>query len=979
MARTELRRGGLAKLFHGATNSYLTVDPGGVRLAGDGGPTCINFTDLQGLARQEAGLFWARITLTSNTETFSLGGFPKAETGEFIGAVNALYRLTGEKLLKSATAPLAEVAHDIDRLLAGDHYVRSSQRRGLAKRTKEVMGLADHPLWNEFASPQQRSLLTKVKRFSENSEEQVERANERFVAKELERHKQFFDTIETKPLTAAQRRACVVCEDNNLVLAGAGTGKTSTMMGRAGYLLVSGQAEPDQLLMLAFARKAAGEMQERQDDRLGSLLNGSSPKIKTFHALGLEIIGSAEGARPSVTPLAEDARAFAKYVSDEVDRQCLKEAYRRLLVTYLGTAQFPYRSAFDFANMAEYQEYVRTNELRTLQGELVKSFEEVVVANFLTIHGIEYVYERNYEVATWSPDYRQYKPDFYLPRYHIYIEHFALDEHGNAPAKPGWERYKEGVEWKRHTHAEHHTVLVETYSFMQRLGTMESALIEKLTEAGVQLDRRRDEEILEQLRKTSTVSLFAEMLGGFLTLFKQSGISVDELQARVSSHPDRGRLTLLIRLFTPVLDAYEAHLQERGEIDFNDMINRATAHVRASAYRSPLTHIMVDEFQDISGPRAELVNALRGQRDDAVVFTVGDDWQAIYRFAGSDIGYTRDFEHHFGATATTALDMTFRFNDQLGKVSSAFVLKNPSQMRKNIQSLSSTPEPSVSLVRILRRERGLELALTAIERRVADSTPDGSASVLVLGRYHFELDDLRKEPAIRDLVKDSPHLKTQFSTVHAAKGKEADYVIVVGLGEGKYGFPCEVPNDEILELLLPPEEAFPHAEERRLFYVALTRARHRVYLAYNPLSASSFIHELLDAPAMFPITTDEFDGEDGVHPMFPRVRCPACKSGFLVPRESQYGSFFGCSHFPHCDYRSHPCPQCRGMMETRGESKVCITCGGVIPICPKCGGDMVERTGPYGTFWGCRNYRGKPHNGGQIGDDGYTCTGTRKM
>ena len=973
MATTSLKRGGIARLFHGASNSQLKLDKDGIRVGGDGQPTSILLTDMQQLAREESGLLWARIVLTAGRRSYSLGGFPKAETGDFVAAVNARFRMMAERSLKTATAPLANLVTAIDQMLAEDHYVRASQRRALVSRAKPALETTDHAFWNEFASQKQRALAKRVKQFAGHSKEMVGQANQRFVANELKRYAKFFDTIESRPLTDAQRRACVVCEDNNLVLAGAGTGKTSTMIGRAGYLLASSQAEPQHLLMLAFARKAAGEMQERQDVRLSDLLSGPGPKIKTFHALGLEIIGVAEGSRPSVTPMAEDSQAFSKFVSDEIDRQCQDKRYRRRLVMYLGTAQFPYRSMFDFSSMYEYREYVRTNELRTLQGELVKSFEEMIIANFLTIHAIAYTYEADYEIRTDGPNYRQYKPDFYLPAYGIYIEHFALDEHENPPAFMDRIRYKEGVEWKRREHEKNQTVLIETYSYLQRDGRLEKVLEENLVAAGVSLARRRDEEILEQLRESSTVSLFAEMLGEFLTLFKQSGITTKDLEGKISGHRDRARLALFLQLFTPVLKAYEAHLRERREIDFNDMINRAISHVRSSAYRSPFTHIMVDEFQDISGPRAGLVNALRQQRDDAVVFTVGDDWQAIYRFAGSDIRYTRDFQKHFGTTATTALDTTFRFNDQLGRVSSTFVLRNPSQMSKTISSLAMTDGPSVSLIRVLRRERGLELALDAIERRVTASERPEKASVLILGRYHFELDDLRAEPGMRQRLKASRLLKAEFSTVHAAKGKEADYVIVVGLAEGRYGFPCEVPSEEILELLLPDAEAFPHAEERRLFYVALTRARHRVYLAYNPLAASTFIHELLDDPASYPVTVDEFDGEDGVHPMFPRVHCPTCQSGYLVPRESQFGAFFGCSHYPRCETVSHPCPQCRGIMEMRGQSKVCVNCGGVIPICPKCGGDLVERTGPYGRFWGCSNYRGKP------GESGYTCTYIMRM
>jgi len=973
MKAKSLRRGGIARLFHGAANSVLTLEAECLRLDGDGAPSVIALRDLVRLASKENGVFWAGVVFTTSRDARRFGGFPKDQTAAFVDDVNAQLQPHFERTLNHACAPLVDaVAGTVD-LLSEKRYVRASQRKAVVTHTKSALEVTNHALWPDFATDQQRELAQSAQRFVEGSAKLVEHANERFVEAELNRYATFFDSVESQPLTISQRRACVISEDNNLVLAGAGTGKTSTIIGRAGYLLASARVQPSELLMLAYGRKAAGEMQERQDTRLAPWLDGGSPKIKTFHALGLEIIGNVEGKRPDVSPMAEDSRAYARFITEQVDALCVQREYRRELIRYLGSEQYPYRSPFDFASMHEYMEYVRTNELRTLMGELVKSYEETVVANFLTMFGVDYEYEAPYEVETAGPDYRQYKPDFYLPSYGIYIEHFALDENGRPPRHFDQTGYLDGIAWKRDLHEKHGTTLIETYSHLQRSGVLEKALEEKLIEAGVTLDRRRDEEIFEELRRSSSVTDFAEMLGQFLTLFKQSGLSLKSIQKTIAHHRDCARLTLLLELFVPVIEAYEAHLSERRQIDFNDMIHRAIGHVQSGAYSSPFTHIMVDEFQDISAPRADLVKALRAQRDDAIVFTVGDDWQAIYRFAGSDIGYTRYFEKHFGATVTTALDTTFRFNDSIEKVSSAFILRNPAQMRKTITSLVASEEPAVSLIRVLLKEQGLMAALSAIERRVASAETRDRATVLVLGRYNFEVSDWRAPGFKRTLADDRPSIAVEFATVHSAKGKEADYVIVVGLAEGKYGFPCEVPTDKIFELLLPEAEEFTHAEERRLFYVALTRARHRVYLAYNPMASSAFIPELLDDPRSCPVTTDEFGESDGVCAEFPRVRCPNCESGYLVPRVGPYGAFFGCSHFPRCSHIDKPCPLCGGMMQKQGRQKVCTNCGGVVPICPECGGSMVERSGPNSRFWGCSNYRGKP------GESAFTCTHTEKI
>jgi DNA helicase-4 len=862
-------------------------------------------------------------------------------------------------MLEPVLDGLITVSAKIDGFLAKHSYARESHRQSLVTAAKEAVDRTRTPYWLFFASPDHKKTLATLSRFIADSTSMVEQANSVFIESEVGAFGELFDTVESKPLTSAQRRSCVVNEDNNLVLAGAGTGKTSTMIGRAGYLLASQRARPEELLMLAFAKKAAEEMQGRQDNRLERWLKDGAPTIKTFHALGLEIIGAVESHRPDLTPMAEDDHRFAKFINDQIDEHCDDPEYQAMVVRYCGSERFPYRNPFDFNSMTEYHEYVRTNELRTLKGEVVKSFEEVAIANFLSANSVNYEYENPYEIHTAGPDFRQYKPDFFLPDHGVYIEHFALNRDGQPPSHFDQQKYLAGITWKRGLHQEYGTRLVETYSYLKREGLLESYLAECLQKAGVELHRKPNEELLDELRRSSEIAEFAMLLADFLKLFKQSDHDVDALRSVAAKHIDSPRMLLLLDLFAPIREAYEANLSQHKQIDFADMIRRATEHVQSGSFRSPYTNILVDEFQDISGARARLVLSLVRQHPESVLFVVGDDWQSIYRFTGSDIAYTRGFGSHFGPTATIPLDLTFRFNDQIGEVASRFILKNPAQIVKSITSSNKTPQPAVSLIRVVTVEAGLNLALDAIDNRSKCGCTPVKTTVMVLGRYNFVVEKWRKQSERRRIRTMHPDLDVEFMTVHAAKGKEADYVVVLGLGRGKYGFPSEKPTDSVLEFLLPDQESFPLAEERRLFYVALTRARHRVYLAYDPREASSFVLELLSEEERYPVCIDEFDNSPLVCGGIPHVPCPSCGSGALILKNGPYDPFVGCNHFPYCRYTEKPCPQCGHLMRRINSVRECTNpaCNAVVPICQKCGGSMVERNGPYGRFWGCINYR----------------------
>lgn len=244
---------------------------------------------------------------------------------------------------------------------------------------------------------------------------------------------------------------------------------------------------------------------------------------------------------------------------------------------------------------------------------------------------------------------------------------------------------------------------------------------------------------------------------------------------------------------------------------------------------------MVDEYQDISPPRLALLEALCQQHSSSGnLFAVGDDWQSIYQFAGSDVDLTTGFKQRFPASTVTHLDTTYRFNNRLAEVANAFVQANPQQIPKSLNSLKTQKSNAVALLPQSRIEKVIE----QLNRK--GTAKNEVKSLLILGRNHYHKPEL-----LTAWQKQYRQLDIQFMTCHASKGKEADFVIIVNVDEGQ--FPAKAKTMHLDDVLTLSDETFPDAEERRLFYVAMTRAREKVWIAYNA-GGSSFVKELLEGP-----------------------------------------------------------------------------------------------------------------------------------
>ena len=321
----------------------------------------------------------------------------------------------------------------------------------------------------------------------------------------------------------------------------------------------------------------------------------------------------------------------------------------------------------------------------------------------------------------------------------------------------------------------------------------------------------------------------APRLERWLSLMRMHGGAQAAMIADVPE-PLRDNFTKRVRLMAPLLKAWKSALKAEGAVDFSGLIHQAIAVLEKGRFISPWKHILVDEFQDISPQRAALLSALRQQNKRTSLFAVGDDWQAIYRFSGAEMSLTTAFHHYFGEGDRCVLDTTYRFNDRIGDIANRFVQQNPHQLRKPLNSLSKGNKKSITLL----PQEQLEALLDKLS---GYAKPD--ERVLLLARYHH----LR--PAMLDKAKTRwPKLRIDFMTIHASKGQQADFVIVLGLHEGRDGFPAQARESIMEEGLLPQPEDFPHAEERRLAYVAITRARQQVWLMFDKERPSVFVEHL---------------------------------------------------------------------------------------------------------------------------------------
>ena len=538
-------------------------------------------------AELKAGWRWGRVRVRHASGEAAVSGLTRADAEALAAALEAARAGWWRREFGARSEALRSVHGRLAQLEDPPGYVGRNLCRDLEGGAREVAGHFPGQWPDTLPDAPETGMLAAVRGFLNSPDALRARANETYAVSELNRSRAFFDRVEARPLTDEQRRAVVVDEDRNLVVAAAGSGKTSVIVAKAGWLVLRGFRRPSELLLLAFARDARDELAERIRRRLGDEA-ASGATVRTFHSLGMSIIGRAEGRRPSLARAAEDNRALIDLLKEILaGLLAAGEVSDALLRWFMG--QFaPYRSHQEFRNWGEYWDYLRRYDVRSLKGEKVKSMEECEIANFLYLNSVPYEYEAPYEHDTATREKRQYRPDFHLPEAGIYIEHFGLDAEGRTAPFVDEKKYRQDMEWKRRLHEEKGTVLIETYSWERAAGALTGNLREKLAAHSVTLSPLPPVEVFGVLQRQGRIDPFMRLLATFLHHFKGAQLSFEEVSRRAAGAGDPQRAEAFLAVFRPVFERYQETLSDLGQIDFHDMIDKAAEHVEAGRYRSPL-------------------------------------------------------------------------------------------------------------------------------------------------------------------------------------------------------------------------------------------------------------------------------------------------------------------------------------------------------------------------------------------------------
>ena len=877
-----------------------------------------------------------------------------------------------------------------------------------AQETREELS-ASLKGWWKLLHPMRALRLYKVRRSA--SEAKRRAANRRLLARRR-------NDRALASLNPEQRQAVLTQEDCTVVVAGAGTGKTHTMVEKARDTVRTGIARPGQIAFVTFTRKATEEIRSRSTDLEGM-------EIGTLHHLARRVIEMIEGRRPRLSPLAEDDRARIRQIE-----AWLLEAVGEnpSLLLDLQTRH----QAFEMCRAPG--DDIAPAPRVPPDGIRVRSMGEARIATTLHLANIPYRYEAEFPVPEKLQTKKgaRYCPDFYLPDdpaaapsidAGIWLEHFANDTEGNLPRQ--WDKEKAGAttqyqadrKWKERLHAALATRFAWTeFGDIQRCmrsgASFPGLLLQRISEQGGSTatapptwEVKREIERLRTAEGNAEHWRIAYEIDEWIRTMRQQVLAKDKvLDAAIDADGTAEEAVALYRLAAPVLDRYVRRLEESGTIDHEGTVLKAWQYLRAGRVEPPWNVILVDEYQDVNPAQAAFIHALLRPCEPGRLSTgarltaVGDDWQAIFGFQGGDVSLIREFRDPVGEqkrhVARVALKQTYRFGQALADTTRAFVTRGRGAIdREIIGAPGVKPDPAwpFSIViassklktageeRFGKGRQGLTAGVLTVLARIGEQAP--GAEVLIVARRNAELTTgnggNRRDAGIDrraiDTAAGQSGIRLTYSTVHKAKGTEADYVVMLDGGPPRAG---EAAGAKALERALRVFRGADSAaeEERRIWYVALTRARYKVYVivAAGIESHSPFVDELYEGRGRLYDVGDE-ELAEFLEPVYPMVPCPTCKprgrsSAVLAVRSGRHGRFAGCTSYNagpdhSCGYRERLCEDCmEGLMARVGNdwAKCQVrNCGMEAPLC-KCTvpRPMVQRrnrqTGQ--PFWGCQRY-----------------------
>ena len=856
-----------------------------------------------------------------------------------------------------------------------NHYVSSREINGLI----EVYGLYYKYLKDKYVfgyvcnhAKSLRVDIDGLKRFltrMHHLENDTEVHNTAFVDQRLIQDKEYFDHILEKidpviVLDEEQRRAVITDDDYCLLVAGAGAGKTTTMAAKVKYLVDRQGIRPEEIIVISYTNKAIGELKDRINKGLGI-----GARVCTFHSFAFDIVKKFSTEPPEIN--------FSSYkiISEMLEKAIFdNKPLMRNLVLFLGYYFDLSEDVFKFENLNQYHlykaaqdyetlrsgldEYVRkvaqqrTKQIKTITGEYLRSVQEVQIANFLYLNGLEYEYERVYPYESPSRN-KKYTPDFYIKQgeHEAWLEHYALTESGYSNVLTSQEigKYKKAIRDKRALHKAHGTKLIETWSLYNDRRPLIDHLKEVVEKEGFILKPRDLSAVYKKIVETGKDKYIYKLvlfMMNFIEQYKTTGYDEGGFEI-LRKKTDNPRTLLFLDIAEQVYQYYQEQLKQHNQIDFADMINDANFYlqeIERQHLELPYRYIIIDEFQDIARQRFNLTKRL-SEITKAKVVAVGDDWQSIYAFSGSDITLFTRFLELMGDGTELKITHTYRNSQELIDIAGGFVQKNATQIRKQLISPKHLTDPIV-LEEFNDSYKPFKALAEATERVVGKIIDEFgvNSSILLIGRYNYDMYKLCQTDLFSEMPngqlrsKKYPNAKITYMTAHSSKGLGFDNVVLINMFEGKFGFPCQIEDDPIIKLVTYEDNSVPFAEERRLFYVALTRTKNRVYIVTPQNKPSRFLIELVKDYHL--AHTDQLNMD--VVDLF-QIRCPVCGYPLKYEFNKNYGlNLWICTNEPEvCDFMTND-------RIHKHDIKKCNMCKD---------GYLVVRVKGESVFYGCTNYR----------------------
>ena len=711
----------------------------------------------------------------------------------------------------------------------------------------------------------------------------IEEYNDAILNKLYLENKEYFENMykgidDNIHLDEEQCKAIIADEKYSLIVAGAGTGKTTTMTSKVKYLVDKKNANPERILVMSYTRKATEEIASRIQDYFGLPVN-----VTTFHSLGYEYIKQIFNTKKclivdknkkeeimlkffnvlfkdktSINEINENFHAiksehgfiFSKHFMNNYQDY---DTYEEYLECYINDKLSEAKSLGLESTINTWieKQLLKDEHIKTIGGENVKSAGEMIIANFLYKHGIEYSYEEIYQELMENRSI--YKPDFTIEYggEKIYLEYYGLDNSEYNSIKLKKQKY----------HKEHNNKYIEIERI--NLSRIEKVLEEKLKEFNIVYKDRTDEQIYCNILRQNPLSQvypFLNYLYDSVENRKSSTFrdNAEIVQKYIDTLTGYEKETTEIQYkYIRKFDLFYSNELYGGDIyyfDFEDLLYYAVKYLEKLTIDTKLIfdYIIIDEYQDISKIKYELTYKT-AKRNDAKVYAVGDDWQSIYAFSGARIEYIYKFKEFFKGARFFKITNTYRNSQELIDYSGEFIMKNPSQITKQLSSEKHIENPIVFKKFDFNDPQESEIeTLKELILEIHKKNPEHN--ILILGRTNRSINRLLDDEELLDDIgtkitfKSHEDINIEGMTIHKSKGLTFDEVIIVGLNKN---FPSDKNRNDWYKDIYrnkPIEEQISFAEERRVFYVGLTRTKNKVYLLVNsdPKMVSPFVLELKD-------------------------------------------------------------------------------------------------------------------------------------